>query len=179
MTSTEVARESEVVPFPKDDRHRRPRGLDAGMVEGVELPRLLKVSKGGRGTLDAIKVHRVIAGVRAGMSLVTAVEAAGLHNKAWHNWCEQEPRLRDLLVQAQEVGTHVLAHECLQISDEVLEDRDAVFKAKLRVETRLNLIKVWNRAYYGDQVQVAANNTFNFNMDTSAADRPPIEHEGD
>jgi hypothetical protein len=44
--------------------------------------------------------------------------------------------------------------EALEIADGVAEDRDAVSKAKLRVETRQNQAKAYNRERWGERVQV-------------------------
>jgi len=122
-----------------------------------------------------VNVHRVLTCMRAGMSVRDASGEAGITDRTWYRWVDVDPQLLELQKRAQELGSHALAQQCLDISDDVAEDKEAVMRAKLRVETRLNLIKAWNRAYYGEHQQVQTEHSFEFNVtraDTAIAPRP-------
>ena len=107
-----------------------------------------------QGDPRAFDVHRVLAGIRAGLSLMKSCEAIGLDQKTWWRWCEIDPGLREATVKSQEVGTHAIAQEILDITNEVPPDRDCVAKARLQIKARLDLIRAWNRAFYGRDVQI-------------------------
>lgn len=55
------------------------------------------------------------------------------------------------MLRARERGTHAIAEQCIVISDE--KDADAM-RAKLRVDTRLKLIGMWNRKTYGQKQDI-------------------------
>lgn len=69
-------------------------------------------------------------------------------------WEESDEEFRNLSLRARRYGTHYLADQCLDISDEDVEDGAAVQRNKLRVDTRLRLIGQWNRKEYGSKQEI-------------------------
>jgi len=69
-------------------------------------------------------------------------------------WENEDEVFRDLSTRARRHGTHYLADDCLNISDEDVEDTVAIARNKLRVDTRLRLIGKWNRRDYGDKQEI-------------------------
>ncbi len=52
------------------------------------------------------------------------------------------------MLRARERGTHAIAEQCITISD----NEPDVMRGKLRVDTRLKLIGLWNRKVYGPKL---------------------------
>lgn len=52
---------------------------------------------------------------------------------------------------ALKVLTDAMVFESLRVADDVAEDRDAIAKAKLRIETKLRTAARWDRERYGEQ----------------------------
>lgn len=57
--------------------------------------------------------------------------------------------------RARDQGLEALADEILQLSDDVPQDRDAVAKAKLQVDSRRWLLSKLLPAVYGDRLELA------------------------
>lgn len=97
-----------------------------------------------------------------------------------YDWRDAHPEAAEKLLAAREAGEEVIAASCMDICDEregkaimaggeevaVVFDSTAVQRNKLRIWTRLELLKKWNPKKWGDKVQHGG-----------AHDLPPIRSE--
>ena len=90
-------------------------------------------------------------------------------------WAKANEEVSQALAHAREVGEEAIAADCLNIADDngkdmrvlaegvMVKDPDVVQRAKLRIETRLKLLAIWNPKKYGSKVDV-----------TSGGDKIPV-----
>ena len=83
-----------------------------------------------------------------------------------YDWSYARPEVSEALARAREIGEEVMVADCLNIADDngkdrrILEggrevtDADVVQRAKLRIETRLKLLAIWNPKKYGSKVDM-------------------------
>jgi hypothetical protein len=82
-----------------------------------------------------------------------------------HDWAERYPDVSRRLARAREDGFDVMAQECVQIANDgsndyyatdkgLSLDRDHISRSKLRVETRLKLLAVWDPKRYGPKTML-------------------------
>lgn len=87
------------------------------------------------------------------------------------DWQKARPEVSEALARAREAGEEWLAAECLGIADDGTNDymertgkdgqsyeafnSEHVQRSKLRIDTRLKLLAVFNPGKYGDKVQVS------------------------
>jgi len=65
-------------------------------------------------------------------------------------WEKKHEDFLALSARAREIGTHALAEECLDISDDLaLDPQDK----RIRIDTRIRLIGKWNAKRYGDKIE--------------------------
>ena len=65
-----------------------------------------------------------------------------------YNWQATRPDFFDASLRAKEQGTHCIADDCIKIADDdELEPHDK----RIRIDTRLRLIGMWNRKAYGER----------------------------
>ena len=86
------------------------------------------------------------------------------HPNVWRDWCELDETLALAYAHAREVGEDKIAAEALEITDSDPEtystehgsrvDPGDVAHKKLRIETRLKLLAIWNPKKYGNKVDV-------------------------
>lgn len=72
--------------------------------------------------------------------------------KTIYDWLDKDARFGTLLRRARDIGEEVIAEECLDIADDDSNDVTspvAINRAKLRIETRLKLLAIWNPKKYG------------------------------
>lgn len=69
-------------------------------------------------------------------------------------WISDFPEFRDSSARAKQHGTHALADQCIEISDDLHIDPQ---HKRIMVDTRLRLIGKWNRIDYGDKVALEGN----------------------
>ena len=74
-------------------------------------------------------------------------------------WIHRDDDLRARYEEAQKFGAEVLAAEILEISDSVQDDSE-IQMAKLRIDARKHLTKVWNKEKYGDTKNVNITGSF-------------------
>src|SRR5437773_4710779 len=65
----------------------------------------------------------------------------------------QDPAREAPLAEAKRLRAEAWADEALKVSDEAVPNRDDIAKAKLRIETRLRLASLADRAQYGESRQ--------------------------
>lgn len=119
--------------------------------------------------------------IAQGETLSAICRGEGMPSKrTFDRWCTADPELAKLKAEAREAGEEAIADDCLSIADEregkaimadgqevaVVFDPTAVQRNKLRIWTRLELLKKWNPKKWGDKVQHGG-----------AHDLPPIRSE--
>jgi hypothetical protein len=76
------------------------------------------------------------------------------------NWAKDDAAVSEALARAREAGWDWLAHDALRIADETANDvveidgkqsvnGEVIQRSKLRVDTRLKLLAVWDPKRYG------------------------------
>jgi hypothetical protein len=83
-------------------------------------------------------------------------------------WMEQHKDVAERIARARDVGYDIIAQSCLEIADNAAADTyedehgnirtntEVVQRSKLRVWTRLELLKKWDPKRYGDSLKVDA-----------------------
>ncbi len=85
---------------------------------------------------DAL-VSFVLEGIMGGDTVEKACEATKkICRRTWFRWLSEDADLQQRYVTAMEIRTLLLMDECIQIADDVKEDKQAIGKARLRVTTR-------------------------------------------
>lgn len=81
-----------------------------------------------------------------------------------YNWKDDHPTFAARLARARELGEAAIVEECLDIADDAGQDytdtdrgpaldREHIQRSKLRVETRLKLLAIWNPTKYGPKIE--------------------------
>jgi len=81
-----------------------------------------------------------------------------------YDWMEADEVIAAHIARAREEGEEAIAADCLSIADDsgedyrmgeksMLVDTDHIQRSKLRIWTRLELLKRWNPKKWGDKVQ--------------------------
>jgi hypothetical protein len=81
------------------------------------------------------------------------------------DWCDVNPEFAAGYARARADGYDVIAADCLKIADDKSGDEidteqgvkfnsEFAARSKIRIETRLRLLKCWDPSRYGDRVQV-------------------------
>jgi hypothetical protein len=90
---------------------------------------------------------------------------------AVYDWRETDAEFSSRLARARDKGEEAIALDCLAIADNARNDwmekhggdgdvigyqlnGEHVQRSKLRIETRLKLLKIWNPAKYGEKMDV-------------------------
>ena len=82
--------------------------------------------------------------------------------RAIYNWLDKDDEFSSRFAHARDLGEEVISQECLEIADDDAKDiygelelpnAVAVNRAKLRIETRLQLLAKWNPKKWGEKVQ--------------------------
>lgn len=83
----------------------------------------------------------------------------------WYRWCEDDATLSGEVARAREFGADAIAVDALEIADDSTRDfiigkdgptldSEHVQRSKLRIETRLKLLRCWDPKRYGDRLEV-------------------------
>jgi hypothetical protein len=82
-----------------------------------------------------------------------------------YDWRDQDPKFAARLARAREAGYDIIAADCLRIADDDSGDeieteqggtkfnQEFAARSKIRIETRLKLLKCWDPSRYGDKVE--------------------------
>lgn len=82
------------------------------------------------------------------------------------NWRDENPKFDAALTRAREAGYDAIAADCLKIADDTSGDmleteqggvkfnQEFAARSKIRIETRLKLLKCWDPSRYGDKVEI-------------------------
>jgi hypothetical protein len=91
------------------------------------------------------------------------------HPATWRNWCDADETLALAYARARDLGEEVIAAQCIAIAEDgqndymekltregsyVALDSEHVQRSKLRIETRLKLLAIWNPRKYGAKLDV-------------------------
>ncbi len=116
-------------------------------------------------------LQAVIAGLERGVPLTVAVEPFRAARNSVYDWMKADPDVKEAVQLARELGFDWLAHECLEIADDARNDwmerhgKDGEFvgwqfnnehfqRSRLRIETRLRLLRAWDPSRYGERAEV-------------------------
>jgi len=65
-------------------------------------------------------------------------------------WEREDDETGLRFARGREIGTHAMGEECLDIADEEAKGMTHVQDKRLRIDTRLRLMGMWNRKMYGE-----------------------------
>ena len=82
-----------------------------------------------------------------GVTLKNALAQYGLNYDKYHNYRKRDKAFAELCDSARDCGFDAIADECMQIADEPMESKTQIMQAKLRIETRIELLSRWSRRY--------------------------------
>lgn len=132
-------------------------------------------------TYDPDIVEAICARLSEGESMRQICRDPGMPNRRTvDDWRKAHPECDKAIIAAREAGEDAIAESCLDIAEEregkaimaggeevaVVFDSTAVQRNKLRIWTRLELLKRWNPKKWGDKMQHGG-----------AHDLPPIRSE--
>lgn len=89
----------------------------------------------------------------AGMTLGKALAPTSLLPYEYYQWRREIPEFAKQTENARMEAAHAYLDSALEIADEVVEDRDAIRKAELKVKTRQWMAAVLNPQRYGQKVE--------------------------
>lgn len=96
----------------------------------------------------------VVAGLRNGTPLTVLCDEDGMPcDDTIRTWADGDPELAREIARARDVGFDHIAHGCIAIADDKGEDPSS---RKLRIWTRLELLKRWDPKRYGDRQLVGS-----------------------
>jgi hypothetical protein len=116
-------------------------------------------------------LQAVIAGLERGVPLTIAVEPFRAARNSVYDWLKADPDVKEAVQIARELGFDWLAHECLEIADDARNDwverhgkdgeavgwqfnNEHFQRSRLRIETRLRLLRAWDPSRYGERAEV-------------------------
>lgn len=125
--------------------------------------------RGGRPRrMDEAEIKRdVLWALAQGVPLTVAARRHSMSEDGVRLWAARDPEFAADVASARALGWDALAHQCLEIADdgrndymEIL-DKDGelagwryngenVLRSRLRIETRLKLLRSWDNGRYGD-----------------------------
>lgn len=105
--------------------------------------------------IDDMIADMVLGEIAEGVTLSVACRKMGLRRKDVYAWRDLSDENRERYKQARDDGYDMIAEECQEIADNRADDRDAASR-KMRVWTRLELLKVWDPRRYGQRTAVDA-----------------------
>lgn len=117
--------------------------------------KVLTVSKAQNTTpiADAELFAEVCARVATGLTVTEIAEQHGMPSESviWE-WVNRHPDRAELLRKARAAGTHKLVDEVIKIADKARNTHQDIRKAQLRIDTRLKVAALLNKADYGKSV---------------------------
>lgn len=123
--------------------------------------------KAGRPTIRSeILADTIEDGISAGQTLSELSRIHGFSRKAYYDWLDEDQDFASRIARARLRGFDVMAEECKAIAEDGTNDymmtehgprldTEHVQRSKLRIWTRLELLKKWDPRRYGDKVQHA------------------------
>lgn len=109
----------------------------------------------------------ILVALSIGTPLSVAARANNITRQCVHQWQSTDPEFSEDLAAARSLGWDALAHECLEIADDGTNDwmetrdhdgeptgwrfnNEAVLRSKLRIETRMRLLRAWQSGTYAE-----------------------------
>ena len=127
-------------------------------------------------------VDTILDRITEGESLVNICREEGMpHRTTFLDWVNGDEQLSQRYARARTEGCHAIAQDALNIADYKADDyvedgeggkvldREAVMRSKLRVDTRLRLLRAWAPEVYGDRVAMTHDIVGNLADDLKAA----------
>lgn len=114
--------------------------------------------------------NEVVDRLTAGEPLAAILRSPGMPKPStWYDWCAADKDLSGRVARAREHGADSIAADCMIIADHAMGDyrmgekcpivdQDNIQRSKLRVETRLKLLRCWDPRY-GEKVQADVNHS--------------------
>ena len=117
----------------------------------------------------------LVEGLTNGTPLRQLCRENGVSKSAVYDWLDDDDALAGRIARARTRGAHEIAESCLEISDDKEEEAAS---RKVRIWTRLELLKKWNPREYGDKQTTVhedpnGNNPFASLMDAVTAGGRP------
>lgn len=126
----------------------------------------------GRPTIrNEDQINDILDRLTAGEPLAAILRDEGMPKPStWYDWCGADEALSGRVARAREHGAASIATDCLIIADDAegdyrmgpqgpIVDTDHIQRAKLRIETRLKLLRCWDPKNYGDKLEVDSKGT--------------------
>lgn len=91
------------------------------------------------------------------------------NNPPWrtvYNWLDKDEEFAARLARARQRGLEALAMECQHIADENCIDQVDVQRNRLRIETRLKLLAIWDPKRYGPKSAIDHGGSVQLNVIT-------------
>lgn len=141
----------------------------------------------GRPSIRTETITRAIVDrLTAGEPLAVILRDDGMPSPStWYRWCEEDATLSGEVARAREHGADAIAADCLKIADDgshdfipgkdgPVLDSEHVQRSKLRIETRLKLLRCWDPKRYGDKLEVdnKGDMTLTVNIGRLSEDKP-------
>jgi len=116
-------------------------------------------------------VESILDQIGDGISLMSICRQEGMPKlRTVYGWIDGDADLSARFAGARKAGMDMLAQEALDIADDgtndftegkngPMLDAEHVQRSKLRIETRLKLLRCWDHARYGDRQQVEHSGT--------------------
>lgn len=119
-------------------------------------------------------IDGALQSIATGQSLNAFCKANNVAYMTMSDWLNENEAVKSAREAAIKTGTHYLAAECLDIADELAQEKRLpldpalsdgekdglaakVQLARLRIDTRIRLIGKWNRKEYGEKQEIDAN----------------------
>lgn len=109
---------------------------------------------------------QILSRLEQGIPLEEICRTEGMpKSRTVHEWVKEWPKFGAAYARARADGYDVIAADCLRIADESTRDTiqtengpkmdtEFVARSKLRIETRLRLLRSWNPKKYGDHIAI-------------------------
>lgn len=122
--------------------------------------------------IPAAAADEVIAWIEQGKTLREFCRQPGKpHYNTVYQWMEKDETFNVRLARARQRGLEALAQECQQIADENCIDQVDVQRNRLRIETRLKLLAIWDPKRYGPKSAVDHGGSVQLNVITGVPPR--------
>jgi hypothetical protein len=117
---------------------------------------------------------KIVEALTNGTTLRQFCRSEGIGKSSVYDWLDADPEFHARFAKARARGGHEIADECVDIADDRESDPDASSR-KMRVWTRLELLKKWNPKEYGDKIQTEHSGSIAFSHEDALRE---LEGEG-
>ena len=138
--------------------NRAPNASPVRSVKSYSTP-----SANGLAIRTDLNADLICTGLEAGTPLLELCRIYGLSSYMVYQWLQQDAVMAERANLAREIGADRIADQILPIADNEASDPRS---RKVRIQARLDLLKVWHPSKYGERIQVDSRN-LNANLDVS------------